>query len=91
MREKFFLSELSKVSPEEIFNLVERNGVEIVIKVDVIRAGDNQQLLVADDRIVAVGARARHVFEGVFAEISGVRFFAVNHQNGRLNFGGVSQ
>ena len=48
--EKNFVG-MSKVFAEEQFNLFKRNGVEVVVKVDVIRAVE--QLLVTYDGIVA--------------------------------------
>ena len=78
---------LLKILSEEGFDPVVRNHAgDIVIEIDVGRAGDYQHLLVALDCALSYHFAARHTLECIFAEIAAVRLLAVDKQHGILDF-----
>lgn len=60
---------------------VERYDIEVVVKIDVVGSGDNQQFLVV----------SRQPFVGVFAEITRMGLGPVYHQYGAAYFADVGE
>ena len=66
---------------EERGDLVERDDVDLVIEVAMIRAGNDQQFLIV----------AFQFLERALAEIAAVRFFAVDEQNRSPDLTGIGK
>ena len=76
-----------EVVPEERGDAVVGNhSRDVVVEVHVGGAGDDQQFLVAGLGAFAADGEAGHLFERVLAEVATVGLFAVDQQDGGLDF-----